>query len=135
MTQKGRFAIVYLISAWIMFIGCAEQDKRPEGVPEAAVRIPSVKRSIWQECVFESTAVVDRCTIYGSDGHVLEQGVFVPYDGGSAVRSADLRITDGGKLSGVDRIHLQNGRVLIPKARESQLKEFLDWATGKRQQP
>ena len=116
----------------MLFIGCAEQDKRPEGVPETAVRIPSVKRSIWQECVFETTVDTDRCTIYGSDGRVLEQGIFVPYDGGSAVRSSDLRITDGGRLSGVDRIHLQNGRVLIPKARESQLKEFLDGATGKR---
>lgn len=118
-----------------LLCGCASQEQRPAEVPASAVRIPSVKRSIWQQCTYDQSTDTDQCTIYGSDGRALERGVFVPYDGGSAVRGPDLRISDGGKLSGLDRIHLENGRILIPKSREQDLREFLDRATGKRRQP
>jgi hypothetical protein len=35
--------------------------------------------------------------------------------------------------TGPDRIALRNGRILIPKAREAEMKRFLDRLTGKRQ--
>ncbi len=47
------------------------------------------------------------------------------------MKSEELQITD--TQSGPDRIELKKGRILIPKAREAEMKRFLDGLTGKRQ--
>lgn len=54
---------------------------------------------------------------------MLEEGEFVPYDGGYSASAEQLHIVEG--ISGPDRISLQNGRILIPKAREAQVRQFL----------
>ena len=49
---------------------------------------------------------------------------FVPYDDGPPVPADQLRIAD--RNGGPDRVTLANGRILMPKSREADLRKFLD---------
>ncbi|MEO8658950.1 MAG: hypothetical protein ABI693_10795 [Bryobacteraceae bacterium] len=110
----------------------ALERSRPQNVLKDAVYVgPAV--GWWEHCAYLPAQRIDQCRIWNYRGGILEEGEFVPYDQGAPATSDQLRIVDGG--SGPDRIVLRNGRTLIPKSREVQMRRFLDWQNGKRQTP
>ena len=124
-------SVVILVRAAQAIMPSVEKDalerSRPHNVPKDAVHVgPAV--GWWQYCVYDRAQDVDKCHTWNRGGLVLEEGEFVPYDDGVAATSGELRIGDIN--SGPDRVELQNGRILIPKAREADMKRFLDSLTG-----
>ena len=68
--------------------------------------------------------------IWTVGGSVLEEGIFIPYDGRDAALRSDLQIAQQG---GTDVIKLQNGRYLIPASgsgHEAAVR-YLNFMTGK----
>lgn len=76
---------------------------------------------------------MDSCHIWNRGGLILAEGEIVAYDGGQPAKADELLISDAE--SGPDRVSLQNSRILIPKAREAEVRRFVDWLKGKRQTP
>jgi len=109
--------------------------RRPANVPSDATLVDQAKGGLWQHCIFDTGAQANRCQIYNWRGGLLYDEVFLAYDGGGAVTQADLKIPGYTALSGPDRVCLANGRILIPKSRYGEVRQHLDWATGKRAQP
>jgi hypothetical protein len=95
------------------------EHSRPQNVPRNALHVDGAI-GCWQMCTFDSKRVVDRCMTWNRGGLPLEDGQFVPYDGGPAATPAQLQIN--GLNSGPDRVELRNGRILIPKSREVQMR-------------
>ena len=87
----------------------------------------------WQHCAYDSERNVNSCNIWNRGGLILAEGEFVAYDRGGPAKTDELLISDAE--SGPDRVSLQNGRILIPKAREAEMRRFVDWLKGKRQTP
>jgi len=135
--NRGRLLrIVIVFVAMLAYVAVFNRaPKRPTNVPYRAVPIPVVKGVLWQSCTYDAEKAADHCTIQNSDGQIMYDEVFVPYDDGPAVQQPDLCITARTPYSGDDRIHLRNGRVLIPVSRKADLTRFLDWLNGKRAQP
>jgi len=127
-------AVAILIAAAQLVMPSIDRDalerSRPRDVPKEAVHVGGAV-GWWQHCTYDPVLDMDDCQIWNRKGVALESGQFVPYDGGNAVNSEELQITD--TQSGPDRIELKNGRILIPQAREAEMKRFLDRVTGKRQ--
>ncbi|HEX5226213.1 MAG TPA: hypothetical protein VFW44_00820 [Bryobacteraceae bacterium] len=110
----------------------ALERSRPQNVPKDAVHVgPAI--GWWQHCTYDSERNVNNCYIWNRGGLILAEGEFVAYDGGGPAKTDELLISDAE--SGPDRVSLQNGRILIPKAREAEMKRFVDWLKGKRQTP
>src|SRR5579872_2911176 len=108
----------------------ALERSRPSNIRKDAVHVgPAI--GWWQYCMYDPEQNVDTCRIWNRGGLILEEGEFVPYDGGSPAKAHALQISDAN--SGPDRISLLNGRILIPKTREVEMKRFLDGLTGKHQ--
>jgi len=123
-----------LVSAAQIIMPSLDRDalerSRPRNVPKGAAHVgPAI--GWWQYCVYDPERNMDTCRIWNRGGLILEEGEFVPYDGGSPAKAETLQISD--VISGPDRIALRNGRILIPKSREVEMKHFLDSVTGKRQ--
>lgn len=130
----GAVAVAVLVAGAQLIMPSIDRDalerSRPRDVPKDAVHVGGAI-GWWQDCTYNPARNVDSCSIWNRGGLILDNGDFVPYDGGSPASSDELKITDS--QSGPDRIDLQNGRILIPKAREVEMKRFLDRLTGKRQ--
>jgi hypothetical protein len=123
-----------LVSAAQMAMPSIDRDalerSRPPNVRKEAVHVgPAI--GWWQYCIYDPEQDADTCRIWNRGGLILEEGEFVPYDGGSSAKADALQISDVN--SGPDRIGLLNGRILIPKTREAEMKRFLDGLTGKRE--
>jgi hypothetical protein len=95
----------------------ARERRRPQNIPKAAVGISGFPDR-WQQCVYDSARHVNLCQIWNGNGVILEEGEFVPYDGGPPATTDELQIVDAPR-SGLDTVVLQNGRILIPKDQES----------------
>jgi hypothetical protein len=108
----------------------ALERSRPQNVSKDAVHVGGAI-GWWQYCTYDPVREVDICHIWNRGGLVLEEGTFVPYDGGPPSKTDALQIADVN--NGPSEIDLRNGRILIPKAREAELRRFLDRATGKHQ--
>jgi hypothetical protein len=110
----------------------ALERSRPQEVSQNAIHVGGAI-GWWQHYAYDPAQNVDICRIWNRGGLILEDGEFVPYDSGSPAKTDELHIVDSE--TGPDRIALRNGRILIPKAREAEMKRFLDRLTGKRQTP
>lgn len=106
----------------------ALERSRPQNIPKDAVHVGGAI-GWWQYCAYDPVRDVDICHIWNRGGLVLEEGMFVPYDGGPAAKSDTLQIADVNNSP--SEIDLRNGRILIPKAREAELRQFLDRMSGK----
>lgn len=128
---------VVLLVAMVQVIGPrldrdALERSRPQNVPKDAIHVgPAI--GWWQHCTYDSESNVNRCHIWNRGGLILAEGEFVPSDAGGPAKTDELLISDAE--SGPDRVSLQNGRILIPKAREAEMRRFVDWLKGKRQTP
>ena len=101
----------------------------PATVPKTAFLVPNGVSGGWyQACDLDAQR--DHCRIWNFGGKILYDEEFVPYDSGPPVAANELRIVD--RNSGPDRVTLQNGRILIPKSREADLRRFLDRTTSVR---
>lgn len=100
----------------------------PSNVPKTAFLVPHLSGGWFQHCEYEPVARANRCRIWNYGGLVLYDEEFVAYDAGPAVPSEQLKIVD--RMSGPDRVTLKNGRTLIPKSREADIRRFLDSSRG-----
>ena len=64
----------------------AVERSRPRNVPKEALPVGGALRW-WQHCEYDSKRQVDDCQIWNRGGVMLEQGEFVPYDGGAVGRA------------------------------------------------
>jgi len=106
----------------------ALERSRPQNIPKDALHVGGAI-GWWQYCAYDPVGDVDICHIWNRGGLVLEEGVFVPYDGGPPAKSDTLQIADVNNSP--SEVDLRNGRILIPKAREAELRQFLDRMSGK----
>jgi hypothetical protein len=129
-TRYFTFGAVCLV---LSSIGC-KQDRpysptRPSNVAGNATYIQGPDgRGVWNSCEYVDTH--DECHIWTVGGTLLEEGVFIPYDGGNIPVQSDMQIAQQG---GVNVIQLQNGRYLIPASgsgHEAAVR-YLDFMTGK----
>ncbi len=109
----------------------ALERSRPNNVPKAVVHVGG-SIGCWQLRTYNSTRHMDQCQIWYRGGATREEGEFIPYDGGAPATADQLQIVD---IHEVDAVGLRNGRILIPKSRETQIREFLDGVRGKRPTP
>ena len=132
--QVNLGKIAALIGIYLLgMVGCTRKDqplfleyRRPANVPAEASLVDMPKGGVWQHCTFDPAVNTNRCQIYGWRGTVLYDEIFLPYDGGAAVSSADLMIPRYAPTVGDDWICLKNGRILLPKSRFEDIKKFLD---------
>jgi hypothetical protein len=96
----------------------------PTNVPKTAFLVPNWSGGWFQQCAYDAVSQTDHCRIWNFRGLILYNEQFVPYDAGAAAPTDQLVIVDRG--SGPDRVTLKNGRILIPKSREADLRRFLD---------
>jgi len=135
--EERRTGTRYFICAAVCFVlsstGC-KQDRaysptRPSNVASNATYIQGPDgRGVWNSCEYVNAH--DECHIWTVGGTLLEEGVFVPYDGGTTPQKPDLKIAQQG---GTNVIMLQNGRFLIPASgsgHEAAVR-YLDFMTGK----
>jgi len=96
----------------------------PSNVPKTAFLVPNWSGGWFQQCEYDAVAHANYCRIWNYGGLILYNEEFVPYDAGPAAPPEQLKIVD--RMSGSDRVTLKNGRILIPKSREADLRRFLD---------
>jgi hypothetical protein len=109
---------------------------RPQDVtPEATCVLAGKAGCWWQHCRATIAGRPVHCRIWNAGGLILEDEQFLPYDGGAPPTADELKIPVDAKFAGPDRIFLANGRVLLPRSRFDDLKKFVDWLNGKREQP
>jgi hypothetical protein len=126
-----------LLVALALLLGSACTHKpdvvRPESVSVGAIFVRGSKTGWWQQCTPADHGV--HCRIWNEAGLVLEDEVFLPYDGGQPPEAEELKISPEPTFPGPDRIFLTNGRILLPRSRFDELKIFVDWLEGKRNTP
>ncbi len=117
------WGLVFGILALAVYMSNKDPE-RPPNVPRDAVYVRwSKEAGGWQRCVTIGREI--ECQIYNQGGIVLEDGEFLPSDGGVPPTAADLSIDPSPPFPGSDRIFLKNHRILIPAARFDELQEFL----------
>jgi len=107
----------------------ALERSRPQVVPKDAVHVSGVI-GWWQLCDYDAVRNVNTCRIWNRRGLILEEGEFVPYDGGETPTAGQLQIEESNSTPQV--IALKNGRFLMLKKDRAEMTRFLDWRTGKR---
>jgi hypothetical protein len=135
--EKRKTETRYFVYAAVCLVlsstGCKQvrpySPTRPSNVTSNATYIQGPGgRGVWNSCEYVNAH--DECHIWTVGGAVLEEGVFIPYDGGTTPQQLDLKIAQQG---GTDVIMLQNGRYLIPargSGHEAAVR-YLDFVTGK----
>ncbi|MFN7543407.1 MAG: hypothetical protein ACK5TN_11515 [Acidobacteriota bacterium] len=122
------------LCAFILFLyGCGDDSlpARPANVPPDAVFLLAGKGVVyWQHCKAGFAGDPPYCHIWNGAGSVLYQDEFLPYDEGAFPKAEELIIIDNN-LRGPDHIILKNNRILLPKSRFEDMKEFFDWRFGK----
>ena len=134
-----RAIFLYLSAAVALFLcfSCGSGDeviRPPDVTPEATCVLGAKGVCWWQHCRVTTAGQPVHCRIWNKAGLILEDESFLPYDGGAAPTADELKIPADPKFSGPDRIFLANGRVLLPSSRFDELKKFVDWSNGKRQE-
>ena len=102
----------------------------PPNVPKEASLVNWGDGGLWQYCQYNKDVHADRCQIWNWGGGLLEDEIFLPYDGGALAITDELKIKNNGD-TGSDRVLLVNGRILIPESRYRRVKQFLDQVNGK----
>ena len=107
----------------------ARERSRPKNVPKSAVYTGGV-RGWWQHCIYDPAHRADDCQVWNAGGLILYEDEFVAYDGGSAATSDQLDIL--GDNSMPQTIRLRNGRILVRKGDEGEMRRFLGSPSGSR---
>ena|SRR5208337_1372744 len=107
--------------------GCRQE--RPKNIPSDSVYIAGGKACWWQRCSYDPKQDSYHCQIFNMNGLTLYDEIFLPYDGGKAVKGFDLNIDGDSVPTGPDYVHLKNGRILIPKSQFERQSQFLDSLT------
>jgi len=89
--------------------------RRPANVPKDAVFLLVVKGVIWEHCTYDPHEDADHCQVWNGDGGVISDEVYLPFDGGPAVKADRLRIRKAALPGIMNAICLGNGRALLPK--------------------
>ena len=105
--------------------------RRPNFVPDDAVRIPTVKGNYYERCTLDRSVGVNRCTVFvvkeSSTGiPAFDNEVFRPYDEGKVVKPEQLKIVECKYDRGPMVICLSNGRTLIADSYWKVTKPSLD---------
>lgn len=128
--MMGNVAVGVLVLVGILLVaqGCAvDHHRRPEGMPDGAVRIPGIKGTdTWQYCWIAQDSTT-RCRITNGLGEPFSDDVFVPYLGAEPKSHEDLRIVPKG---GPESVVPENGTILIARTKFAETKKFLDWTRG-----
>ena len=119
--------IAFLASCFVL-VGC--EPARPNNVPQDSVLVNGANEHWWERCSYDQKEDLDHCQIFNAGGGVIWNEVFLPYDGGKAVRQTELMIDNEARLKSWQYVCLRNGRILIPKSGFENQKEFLDRRTG-----
>jgi len=119
---------VSLIGAFLFFCGSLTgcKPERPSGVPSDATWVPGPKTAWWQRCSYDKNRNVDNCQTFNAAGTVLEDEVYLPYDGGKPASPSELVIDPDARLAGPYIICLKNGRILLPQSGFASQKRFVD---------
>ena len=104
--------------------GCA--PARPKNVPGDAIWVPGGKTEWWERCFYDKNQNFDKCQTFNANGLVLEDEVYLPYDGGRPAFSSELVIDPWAGLAGPYIICLNNGRILLPQSHFASDKKFVD---------
>lgn len=132
-TAETRYFVCAAVCLVLSSAGC-KQDRpysptRPSNIASNATYIQGPDgHGVWNQCEYINAH--DECHIWTVGGTVLEEGTFIPYDGGDAAVQSDLQIAQQG---GTDVIMLKNGRYLVPASgsgHEAAVR-YLDFMTGK----
>src|SRR5579862_3851107 len=118
-------AIAVSASSCMLICGC--QPERPVGVPaDSSYMVGGKETWWWERCFYDSTHNVDRCQSFNKNGLVLEDEVYLPFDGGKPALPSELVIDPGAKLTGPYVICLKNGRILLPQSDFANQMRFVD---------
>jgi hypothetical protein len=116
--------------------GCGTHEpwskRRPRNVPKEAFYVPVVKGYWYVQCWLDHDVNVNRCRVYHSDGTLLLEDVYLPYEGIGPVPADRLRITHQTGTNGPRIVYLRSGEILISRSDYENQKRFLDWTRGKR---
>jgi hypothetical protein len=128
--RNSIFAITAMVLSLVavqVVMPKVEQDalerRRPKSVPKAAIYTGGAV-GWWQFCTYDSMRRTNHCQIWNLRGIVLEDDDFVSYDNGPAVIEPQAQIDP--KQGNPYMVTLQNGRILIPKSREADMRRGLD---------
>jgi hypothetical protein len=97
----------------------------PAQVPSGSTWVEGAKTGWWQHCANTGTSTT-HCTIWNKGGDVLLDEEFLPLDGGSVPSGDSLKLQGGGPCTGVYQVCLANGRILLPRSRFTELKDFIE---------
>ena len=110
--------VLVLATAWVFYL----QDqpffvelRRPANVPKDAVFLLVVKGVWWEHCTYNPQEDIDHCEVWNEGGGVISDEVYLPYDGGPAVKADQLKIRKGVYPGIMNALCLENGRALLPK--------------------
>lgn len=134
--SRRRFAKllgIALLAIGIPLVGC--ELARPNNIPKDSVLVNGADEHWWEWCFYDQKENVDYCRIFNAGGDVIWNEVFLPYDGGKAANEAELMIDSEARLKSWQFVCLKNGRILLPKSKYEDFKEFLDRRTGKSKAP
>lgn len=85
---------------------------RPANVPPSATLVLQGFNAFWQRCWFDESLMKDKCQIFNRVGGLIQDDVFLSYDGKATISASQLTIVPGG---GWDNVHLEDGSILIPE--------------------
>lgn len=130
-TKEKGAGMIYgpsLLTAFavVLLVDCGH-PRRPPNVPAASTFVEGAKTGWWQHC--ESSGAAIHCAIWNKVGDVLLDEEFLPLDGGAIPSRDSMALRSGGPCTGVYQVCLSNGRILLPRSRFHELKDFIE---GKR---
>jgi hypothetical protein len=94
-------------------------------VPSGSTWVEGAKTGWWQHCN-NAGASTTHCTIWNEGGEVLLDDEFLPLDGGSVPSDDSLKLRGRGPCTGVYQVCLSSGRILLPRSRFNELKDFIE---------
>jgi hypothetical protein len=106
--------------------GCKDARPKPNKIPGDSVYVEGGKFYYWARCSYDPNQDADLCQTFNSGGDILEDGIFLPYDGGGAAKESELYVDGRSHFSGPYTIGLKNGRILIPKSDFDNQKRGID---------
>ena len=117
--------MVYALMLPSLFL-CGCEPTRPSDVPGDAIYVPGGKTGWWERCSYEKNQDLDKCQTFNAEGVVMEDEVYLPYDGGRPLLSSELVIDPDGRVAGPYIICLKNGRILLPQSHFASDKKYVD---------
>ncbi len=124
-TLRGLGVIVPVF----LYLGCSSEPSvvRPEGVAENAIYVAGGGKvgGWWQECK-PVKGQGPHCRIWNRSGLLLWDEEFLPYDQGPTPTPEETKIPARTWFPGPDRVCLGNGRILFPRTKFEELKQWLD---------